>query len=115
MSFGEILRELLNDRGLTQKQLATSLNIAASTMGNYIQNSREPDFETLKRLADFLDVSVDYLLGHRSKKANTQSEDELLSIFRALTPEQQELYIEQGKLYIRVNHKKDADFLKSTS
>lgn len=115
MSFGDILRELLNDRGITQKQLAISLNIAASTLGNYIQDSREPDFETLKRLADYFDVSVDYLLGHRSKKANTQAEDELLRIFRSLTSEQQEMYIEQGKLYIRMNNKKGVESLKSTS
>lgn len=106
MSFGNILRELLNDRGVTQKQLAMSLNIAASTLGNYIQNSREPDFETLKRIADYFDVSVDYLLGHRSKKARNLAEDEVLRVFRSLTPEQQELYIEQGKVIIRLNNKK---------
>lgn len=109
MSFGDILRKLLNDRGITQKQLAMSLNIAASTLGNYIQDSREPDFETLKRLADFFDVSVDYLLGHRSKKANSFTEDELLHIFRSLTPEQQEIYIEQGKVMIKLNHKRKAE------
>lgn len=115
MPFGDVLRALLNDRGITQKQLAMQLNVAASTLGNYIQNSREPDFETLKLLADYFQVSVDYLLDHHSAKADTHAEDELLNIFRSLTPEQQEMYIEQGKLYIRINNKKEAGSLKSTS
>ena len=34
MKFGEILRELLEDNDITQKQLATDLNIAATTIGN---------------------------------------------------------------------------------
>ena len=105
MSFGNILRELLSSRGITQKQLAINLNIAPSTLGNYIQDSREPDYDTLKRMADYFDVSVDYLLEHRSKKANSLVEDELLHIFRSLTPEQRELYIEQGKVMIKLNNK----------
>lgn len=106
MSFGGTLRDLLSDRGITQKQLAKNLNIAASTLGNYIQDSREPDFETLKQLADFFDVSVDYLIGRRSPKADTDMEDELLRIFRSLPPEQQELYLEQGKAMVKLNNKR---------
>lgn len=113
MSFGDILRNLLSDRGITQKQLAKNLNIAASTLGNYIQDSREPDFETLKQLADYFDVSVDYLIGHRSKKADTHMEDELLCIFRSLPIDQQELYIEQGKAMVKLNSKRNAKSLKS--
>lgn len=106
MSFGDILRNLLGDRGITQKQLAKNLNIAASTLGNYIQDSREPDFETLKRLADYFEVSVDYLIGHRTPKADTHMEDELLCVFRALPIDQQELYLEQGKAMVKLNSKR---------
>ena len=51
MNFGDVLRELLEDRNMTQKQLAADLNIAATTIGNYIRGMREPDFEILKLLA----------------------------------------------------------------
>lgn len=115
MSFGDILRNLLNDRGIMQKQLALDLNIAASTIGNYIQHSREPDFETLKRLASYFHVTIDYLLDYRSEKADTHAEDELLCIFRSLTIDQQELYLEQGKVMVKLNSKKSAESLKSTS
>ena len=67
MSFGCMLRKLLLDRGITQKQLAIDMNIPSSTLGNYIQDSREPDFKTLKQLADYFDVSLDYLCGRTDK------------------------------------------------
>lgn len=115
MVFGEILRNLIENNDITQKQLAQDINAAPSTISSYVQGVREPDFETLKRLADFFDVSIDYLLGHRSKKADSHAEDELLRIFRALTPEQQDIYLEQGKVMVKLNHKKEAESLKSTS
>ena len=61
MSFGDNLRALIEERGITQKELARKLNIAPSTLGSYVQNVREPDFETLKTIAGYFDVSTDYL------------------------------------------------------
>lgn len=48
MSFGDNLRTLIEERNLTQKELAKQLNIAPSTMGSYVQNTREPDFSTFE-------------------------------------------------------------------
>ena len=62
---------------------------------------------TVKPVAKYFDVSLDYLLDfERSEITNTQNEKELLRIFRTLTPEQQELYIEQGKTFVRINQKR---------
>lgn len=107
MTLGEILRNLLIEKDITQKQLAESLNIAPSTLGNYIQNVREPDYEMLKCFADYFNVSTDYLLNHRANGATSHKEDELLRVFRALTKDQQEIFIEQGKLFIVQNNKKE--------
>ena len=57
MNFGNILRELLEDNDITQKQLADDLNIASTTIGNYIRGLREPDFQILKLFASY---SVSY-------------------------------------------------------
>ena len=97
MNFGDILRELLADRNMTQKELARQLNIAPSTLGNYIQDSREPDFATLKAIADHFHVSVDYLLDHREPTVRSRREDELLHIYRDLEPRDQALLIDIGK------------------
>ena len=103
MNFSDKLRLLIEERNLTQKRVANDLNIAPSTMGGYVQGSSEPDFETLKRLAQYFDVTTDYLLNIHSDKSESFLEDELLRVFRSLTPEQQRLFIEQGKVFLRAN------------
>ena len=105
MKFGDVLRALLEERDMTQKQLATDLNIAPSTIGGYAQNSSEPDFETLKRLAKYFDCSIDFLLDYRTGRTASHQEDELLRIFRSLSDEQKELYVEQGRVFIKLSQK----------
>ena len=105
MTFGDNLRTLIEEWNMTQKELALQLNIAPSTLGNYIQNTREPDFSTLKLIAQYFDVSIDYLLDHPSDKTTTVKENEMLRIFRSLTEEQQYICMEQCKVFIRMNHK----------
>ncbi len=105
MTFCNKLRTLIEEKNMTQKQVATELNIAPSTMGGYVQGSSEPDFETLKRIALYFGVSTDYLLNIKDEKSKNENEDELLRVFRSMSKEQQDLYIEQGKVFIRINKK----------
>ena len=114
MSFGDKLRTLIEERDMTQKEIAKQLNIAPSTMSSYVQNTREPDFATLKQIAAYFDVSTDYLLDFRSNKAATHQEDELLRIFRSLSPDQRNICIEQCKVFVRVNYKEKRDMVKSS-
>lgn len=107
MTLGEKLRILLEERDMTQKEMAAKLNIAASTMGSYVQNTREPDFATLKLLAKFFNVSTDYLLDYSSEKTAGHQEDELLRIFRSLSPEQKSICIEQCRVFVKMNHKEN--------
>lgn len=114
MSFGENLRALIEERDMTQKELATQLNIAPSTMGSYVQNTREPDFDTLKLLAGYFEVSTDYLLDYSCGKTATHLEDELLRVFRSLSPEQQRICVEQCKVFVRVNRGEKGNRAKSS-
>ena len=114
MKFGEILRELLEDNDITQKQLATDLNIAATTIGNYIRGMREPDFEILKLFAAYFNVTTDYLLDFQSGIEKDHSEEELLRLYRSLPTDKKELLLEQGKLLVRLNLKDDVKSSKST-
>ena len=107
MNFCDKLRCLIEERNLTQKRVATDLNIAPSTIGGYVQGSSEPDFETLKILADYFDVSTDYLLNVKTGNVNNFLEDELLRVFRSMTTEQQSLFIEQGKVFVKANITKE--------
>lgn len=108
MSFGNKLRTLIEEQGITQKELASHLNIAPSTVSSYVQNTREPDFVTLKLIAKYFNVSIDYLLDCRTGNTFTHQEDELLRVFRSLTAEQKEVCIEQCKVFVRLNRKEKA-------
>ena len=63
LKLGERLRELREERGLTQKALAGMLNMNSVTYLHYEKKQREPSLETLMTLASFFEVSVDYLIG----------------------------------------------------
>jgi len=99
------LRSLIEDKDVTQKQVAVDLSIAPSTMGGYVQGSSEPDFDTLRRIAKYFNVSTDYLLDIQTGKAVSNMEDELLRVFRAMKTEQHGIFIEQGKVFVKANYK----------
>ncbi|MCR1952935.1 helix-turn-helix domain-containing protein [Clostridium sp. DSM 100503] len=74
MTFGDRLKELREKHGLTQEQLAKILNITRPTIAGYETKGKQPDYEKLKILADFFNVSIDYLLGHTDIKNNTKKD-----------------------------------------
>lgn len=57
------LKEIRQDNGKTQKEVADYLNIKQNTYSQYENEKRQIPIEILIRLADYYDVSVDYLLG----------------------------------------------------
>lgn len=59
---GDRIKTLRQEKKITQADLAKLLNISPSTIGMWEQNRRSPDNEALKKIADFFEVSVDYLL-----------------------------------------------------
>lgn len=105
MQFGEVLKGLLEDTDTSQKQLAHDLNLATTTLNNYVHSQREPDFETLKKFADYFHVTTDYLLGRDVQPAaSKQDEQRLLYIYRSLKQDQQKLLCEIGVLLSRQKH-----------
>lgn len=115
MKFSDRLRALIEENGITQKQLAADLHIPVSTFGGYVQGTSEPDFQTLILIARYFNVTTDYLLDYRTSSIKSSNENELIRIFRSLSPEQQDLYLEQGKAFLKINSKEDAKSSKSTS
>ena len=102
---GKKLKELLEERDTTQKEFAQVLNVAPSTISSYVQNAREPDFETLRKMAAYFEVSLDYLLSDEPEGTNDYLEAELLRLFRAMSAIQKEMFVEQGKAMVRVSRK----------
>ena len=65
MSFATRLKKLRNARNVTQQELADYLSVTRPTIAGYETKGKEPDYNTLFRIASFFDVSVDYLLSGR--------------------------------------------------
>lgn len=94
------LKELRKLNNLTQTQIAEILGISKTGYASWEQQRTEPDIKTLKKLADFYNCSIDYLVG-REQEDNTiivnndlnDIELKLLSDFRKLNDRTQNLVI----------------------
>lgn len=71
------IRELRKSKKLRQSDLAAALQISQATLSNWESGRYEPDFEALKKMSDYFQVSVDYLLGGVKKEpAPTSTSDD---------------------------------------
>ena len=57
------LKEIRKSRGISQVKLAMDLNTSQNTISRYETGEREPGITELVRIADYFNISVDYLLG----------------------------------------------------
>lgn len=62
-TFPTRLRKLMENRGITQKTLADAINMRPQTVSLYTTGQSSPDVNALKKIAEFFNVSADYLLG----------------------------------------------------
>lgn len=68
------IRELREAAGYrSQQAFADAFGVAQSTVGNWEAGKREPNFQTLMRLADFFDTTVDHLLGRADEALFSKS------------------------------------------
>jgi len=66
MAFGINLRKLRRKHKLSQKELADLLGFGTSTIAQYENNKREPNFERLRKIKEFFEVSYNYLIRFRT-------------------------------------------------
>lgn len=107
--FSKRLRILRENKGYNQEKLANMCGLSTSTIGMYEQGRRQPDNDTLVKLADIFDVSTDYLLGKTEvKKYEKPYEDDLEKV---LFSKAKELTAEEKKAVLNIIKaiKKDVD------
>ena len=61
--FNENLRQIREKRGFSQKEMSEQLDVARSTYSLYESGNREPNIQTIKKIACILNISTDILLG----------------------------------------------------
>lgn len=91
---GQILKELRKEKGLNQIQLAKFIGVSVQAYQKYEYGTAEPTFDSVCKLADFYNVTADYLLGREAAPnpfadLNLSEEDEanVVAKYMSLPPE----------------------------
>lgn len=104
VSFGERLRKVREDKGLSQSDLAHKTGFQPSAISHFESGRRSPSFENLKRLADALSVTIDFLLGRESEaKSAGPIAEQLFRDFEQMSADDQESIAKFAKLLAEKN------------
>lgn len=91
------LRLLREEASVSQKYLAEAIGVSQQSINKYENHNIEPDIETLIRIANFFETSVDYLVGHTTVRRKiekvtayelNEEERRIIERFRKLSPKQ---------------------------
>ncbi len=116
------LKELRENNKISQQKLANIIGVSQSTVGMWENGTNKPEFNTLTKIADYFNVSIDYLIGNDTNKKSpsikeelTADEQKLLKSFRELNEEGQYILLSQAEAltlsgqYIKTNSAKLAE------
>lgn len=76
--FGDNIKRLRKNKGLKQQEIAELLGVKQNTYSDWENGKTDPSFENLVKLADLLDVSLDWLFGREQMKFKKRSPTQLL-------------------------------------
>ena len=96
--FGDKVRALRQEKGLTQTQLASKLELTKSTISGYEQSIKSPSVEVLIKLCSLFNVSADYLLGLSDSmelKMSALTDDQAQLIVRLIAELEQYNYLKE--------------------
>ncbi len=104
--FSERLRTTRESKRLSQTDLAKRADLQPSAISHFENNRRSPSFDNLKRLADALGVTVDYLLGRSDEpKSRGLVAEQLFRDFERMSPEDQETLAKMAEVFAKKNEK----------
>ncbi|ANY74553.1 Transcriptional regulator [Paenibacillus lactis] len=63
MTYGSRIAKLREQKGWTQEELSELIGISRASLSHYEQNRRKPNLETLTRLADIFETTIDKIIG----------------------------------------------------
>lgn len=94
MEFSERLKKLRKDTGLTQVDVASKLGISQQAYASWERGVKKPTQDNLVKIAQILNVSVDYLVGNSEEKTDELDNIELLFRMnsKGLTKEEKDIF-----------------------
>ena len=108
---GDKLRDLLKQRGMKQTELAERIGVSKTTINSIItRNNKSVDFSTMEKIADALDVPIEYFFDRPGKQATekptsvgelTETEREFVRLFSELSPANRTLFVEIASAILR--------------
>lgn len=109
MNFPEILKELREEKNVTRTTVALNCNVSTQCISSLEMGTRNPTSSTLMALADYFNCSIDYLMGRENALEDSifstppaplpQDEQELLSIYQALSPTHRSQILEYARYF----------------
>ena len=103
-TFSNILRQLRSEKNISTYKLADILHVSRSSISNYETGIRTPDYELLLEIANFFNVSIDYLLGRTSDRRTADQILEEYSVIcdvKNLDKNQKDFIINFIKTYLK--------------
>lgn len=106
----EKLKELRKAKGISLKELGSIVGVAESTMSLYENGKRQPDYETLLKLAEFFGVTVDYLLRGSNESECLPEELVILNrVARKMSPENRKKLLDMARIMFKEDFKEFDD------
>ncbi|QUG83974.1 helix-turn-helix domain-containing protein [Bacillus nitratireducens] len=104
----ERLKSLIEKRSITQQQLADAIGVSHVSVYNYVEGKKSPGTRTLQKIANYLKVTTDYLLGLSDSPELTADQDlqlteeaqDILKIINNLSEEQRKKAVEQLEMFV---------------
>jgi transcriptional regulator with XRE-family HTH domain len=107
---GSRIKSLREKNGISQKRLAESLGITNVQLSRYETGDRNPDPEMIKKIAETLDTTTDYLLGLADSPSSTHKDDRINLAFYnydGLTEEEKDYLDMQLEIFRKMKQKKE--------
>lgn len=95
-SLGDRIKSLRERNGISQKDFAKKINVSNVVLSRYESNERKPDYDTLQLIADYFEVTTDYLLGRTDFPEYNENQQQEFEHF-ANDPDLQRFFYELPK------------------
>lgn len=110
---GDKLKELRQSKGITSDRLCNDIGITSSSYRNYERNDRNPPYDVLIKIADYYNVTLDYLFGREKQNPLLEmqvkpiNDEEMWQAYDKLPDVAKEIFVEVMEVLAKASRKKE--------